>query len=287
MKGRKPGTSRFRRAFLVAAAAIGITAGGAGLDNLPKDPVLDTHITFQAGTPEQYGYNISPVDQMWKHTLGMKSAAQRDIDLIAAARAGDSWRVRVLATQGIDAEAAGAQALVAAAGAGHADVVDALMKAGVKADAQNGAAFRAAREGHHAAAVDILLSQTRTVAVFAPGPRDPYSIWTGGKPYDDAFGPHRFGPPPFFDSYSDPFDMRFTLVTQPVIDVNANSGQALYDAVYNNDLAMARVLVRHGADAGARGGKIRQLANESRNTAMVDLLNGRTFPSFGAPPPAP
>ena len=333
MKGRKPGMSRFRRAFLVAAAAVGLTVGGTGLDNLPKDPVTDTHITFQVGTPQQHGYNVSPIDQMWKQTLGMRSETQRDLDLLAAAQDGDSWRIRALAEHGINTEVAGARALAAGAGAGHADVVDALLKSGVKADAhvnaaliaaaqnnhtaialtllengafagarsseallsaaengnatlvrallargadanaQGGAAFAAAVEGGHAAVADALLSVTRPPAVFAPPPVD-YSIWTGARPFDSHISPNRFGPPPFFSGHDDPFNMNFTLVERPVIDVNANNGQALYDAVYKNDIAMAGVLLKHGANADAKSGAIKQLANESRNTAMVNLLGG-------------
>jgi hypothetical protein len=338
MKGRKPGISRFRRAFLVAAAALGITAGSTGIDNLPKDPMTDTHtiVTYNIGSAEQYGYNISPIDQMWKHTLAMKSEARRDVELLAAAHDGDSWRIRALAEHGINTEVAGASALAAGAGAGHADVVDALLKAGVKADAQvnaaliaaaknnhaaialtllengafagarssdalisaaengndplvrallsrgadanaqGGAALQAALQGGHADVADALLSVTRTVAVFTSPAPDPYSIWTGGRPFDSHISPNRFGPPPFFSGFDDGFHMNFTLVERPVVDVNANNGQALYDAVYKNDLAMARVLMKHGANADAQGGAIKQLANESRNTAMVNLLNGNT-----------
>lgn len=344
MKGRKPGISRFRRAFLVAATAIGLTTGSVGIDNLPKDPVTDTHITFQTGSADQYGYNISPIDQMWKHTLVMKSDAQRDLDLLAAAQDGDSWRIRALAEHGINTEVAGARALAAGAGAGHADVVDALLKAGVKADAhvnaalvaaaknnhaaialtllengalasargsdalisaaengndalaraliargadanaQDGMALQAAIQGGHADVADTLLSATRTVAVSIPVAPD-YSIWTGAKPFDQHISPNRFGPPPFFSPIDDPFNMNFTLAERPIIDVNANNGQALYDAVYKNDIDMARVLMKHGADANAKDGAIKQLANESRNTAMVNLLNGNTpaAPSFTPP----
>ncbi len=343
MKGRKPGTSRFRRAFLVAAAALGITAGGTGLDNLPKDPVTDTHITFQTGSADQYGYNVSPRDQMWKHTLAMKSDAQRGVDLLAAAQDGDSWRIRALVQHGIDTEVAGAAALVAGAGAGHADVVDALLKAGVKADAQvnaaliaaaknnhgavalqlleagayagargsdalisaaengndplaraliargadpaaqGGMALQAALDAGHADVADTLLSATRSIAVPAALPPVDYSIWTGSRPFDDHISPHRFGPPPFFSSFDDAYG--YTMVDRPVLDVNANNTQALYDAVYKNDVAMVRVLMKHGANADAQDGAIKQLANESRNTEMVNLLNGKTPAGPSITPP--
>lgn len=346
MKGRKPGISRFRRAFLVAAAALGITAGSTGIDNLPKDPVTDTHsvVTYNVGSADQYGYNISPIDQMWKHTLVMRSETQRDLDLLAAAQDGDSWRIRALAEHGINTEIAGARALAAGAGAGHADVVDALLKAGVKADAHvnaaliaaaknnhtqialtlldngayagarssdalvsaaengndllvrallargadanamDGAPLQAALQGGHTHAADALLSATRTVAVFT-SPAPDYSIWTGARPFDSHLGPNSFGPPPFFSVHDDPFNMNFTLVERPVIDVNANNGQALYDAVYKNDVAMARVLMKHGANADAQGGAIKQLANESRNADMVNLLNGTAPAAPYFPPP--
>lgn len=344
MKGRKPGISRFRRAFLVAAAALGITAGGTGLDNLPKDPVTDTHITFRVGTDAQHGYNISPIDQMWKQTLGMKSQAQRDVDLLAAAQDGDSWRIRALVQQGIDTETAGARALAAGAGAGHADVVDALLKAGVKADAhvnaaliaaaknnhspivltllengahagargsdalisaaengndvlarlllargadasaQDGAALQAAIQGGHADVADVLLSATRVKAIYAPATA-PYSMGRTSI-FDQHISPRSFGPPPFFAPADDPFNTNFLLIDVPVVDVNANNGQALYDAVYKGDIEMVRVLMKHGANADAQGGSIKQLANESRNTEMVRLLNGTTPPPPQTPPPA-
>lgn len=343
MKGRKPGISRFRRAFLVAAAALGMTVGSTGLDNLPKDPVTDTHITFQTGTADQYGYNISPLDQMWKHTLGMKSDAQLAGDLLAAAQDGDSWRVRVLAQHGMDTEVAGANALTAAAGKGHTDVIAALLQAGVKADgqvnaaliaaaknnhaaaalqlleagafagargsdalisaaengndplaraliargadpaAQNGMALQAAIDAGHADVADTLLSQTRSVAV-STTPTD-YSIWTGSRPFDSHISPNRFGPPPFFSPYDDMYGANFTLVERPVLDVNANNTQGLYDAVYKGDVAMARVLLKHGANADAQDGAIKQLANESRNTEMVNLLHGKTAAAPSVTPP--
>lgn len=342
MKGRKPGISRFRRAFLVAAAALGITAGSTGLDNLPKDPVTDTHITFQTGTADQYGYNISPIDQMWKHTLAVKSDAQLAGDLLAAAQGGDSWRIRALVQHGIDIDVAGANALAAGAGAGHADVVDALLKAGVKADAQvnaaliaaaknnhgavalqlleagadasargsdalisaaengndplarallargakagaqNGMALQAALDAGHADVADTLLSAKQTVSVPTFIPVD-YSIWTGSRPFDNHISPNRFGPPPFF-SHDDGYDVHYTTAERPVLDVNANNTQALYDAVYKNDIDMARVLMKHGANADAQNGAIKQLANESRNTEMVNLLNGKTAAPSITPP---
>lgn len=344
MKGRKPGISRFRRAFLVAAAALGITAGSTGLDNLPKDPMTDTHITFQTGTADQYGYNVSPIDQMWKHTLGMKSQTQLGADLLAAAQDGDSWRVRALVQQGIDTDVAGANALTAAAGAGHGDVVSVLLKADVKAGgqvnaaliaaaknnhsavalqlleagayagargsdalisaaehgndplaraliargadpaAQSGLALQAAIDGGHADVADTLLSATKSVAVPYAVPVD-YSIWTGSRPFDSHISPNRFGPPPFFSSYDDHYTTSFTTAERPVLDVNANGTQALYDAVYKNDVAMARVLLKHGANADAQDGAIKQLANESRNTEMVNLLHGKTPASPSVTPP--
>lgn len=341
MKGRKPGISRFRRAFLVAAAAIGITAGSAGLDQLPKDPVTDTHITFQTGTPDQYGYNISPLDQMWKHTLNMKSAAQLEADLFAAAQDGDSWRVRALVRHGMTPDATD-QALKTGARAGHADVVEALLSrqastpglnaamieaarqghtdialmlidygasahaygsealihaarngdarlvgslliGGADANVQSGAALQAALEARHADIADALLAAKKLVSV-PVATYDPYSIWTGSEPYhhiNRQMIQRGFGPPPFF-SDSD-FPVYFDVYERPFIDVNANNGQALYTAVYRNDAASVRVLLKHGANPDARGGEIKQLANESRNTEIVNLLSGKT--ASGPTPP--
>lgn len=310
MKGRKPGTSRIRRAFLVAAAALGITAGGTGIEQLPKDPMTDTHITFQTGTPDAYGYNISPLDQMWKQTLGMKSQSARDADLLEAARAGDSWRVGALVRHdGFNPYGAGGDALTAAARAGHADVVNVLLKANVQAyhqqsaalvaaaennhlqivqqllaagadaGAQDGRALKAAIDGGNTAMADALLSATRTVAVTIPASD---SYWSGRRAFDDHISPRTFGPPPFFS----PFDYDYTLVQRPAIDVNAHQGQALYDAVYNNDAAMVRVLLKHGADADARGGAIKDLARDSGNAEMMRLLSGKAGNGPSLPPPA-
>lgn len=315
MKGRKPGTSRIRRAFLVAAATLGLTVGGTGLDQLPKDPVTDTHITFQTGTPDAYGYNISPVDQMWKHTLGMKSQSARDADLTAAAKEGDSWRVTILTQHtGFDPYGAGAHALVAAAAAGHDDVVDVLLKsnvtayaqhsaaliaaaennhlptvqkllaAGADAGAQDGAALMAAIEGGHAAVADALLSATRAVAVPLPY-NDNYGYGASYRAFDQHISPNTFGPPPFFSPMDTGFD-NYTLVQRPAIDVNAQQGQALYNAVSNNDVAMAHVLMKHGADADARGGAIKELAEAKGDVDMTRLLTGRTSAAPHLPPPA-
>jgi hypothetical protein len=357
MKGRKPGKSRFRKAFMAAATIFALGTGGTALDTLPKDAVTDTQsiVTFNIGTDQQYGYNISPIDQMWKHTLSMKSAEQQNNDLLTAAAEADSWRTRALIQQGLDMAKYGQQAMFVAADNGGNDVVKALLEAGVRADAQNSlallnavrgnhtqtaldlldagakpygqdnailiaaathgnavlvealldkgayagaknnAALLAAVQNGHTAVADVLLSAEKTVVIPATPVYFDFGV-TGAVPaYKNPFNTQAtpfttytsFG-----DSYStyypgDGFEMGYTLGKATAIDVNANNGQALYEAVYHNDAAMVRTLLAHGADADARDGAIKRLANESRNVEMVNLLKGKaatpTYPNFMGP----
>ncbi len=150
MKGRKPQTSRLKRAFILAAATLGLGAGVATLDNLPKNPVTDTQTisTVNAGQWDQAGINISPSDQMWKHTLSMRSDDARSAALMQAAQSGDSWRVQALFDNGVSPRSAAANdALVAAAYAGHMDVFNAMMHNGVDPTANDNAALVAAVAG--------------------------------------------------------------------------------------------------------------------------------------------
>ena len=342
MKGRKPAASRLRKAFMAAAAMLALSTGTVTLDNLPKDPATDTQTisTFNIGAENQYGYNISPVDQLWKHTLSMKSEAQMNADLLAAAAEADSWRTRALIEKGLDMAKYGDRAMAVAAGNGAHDVVQVLLSAHVAADAQNSAALIAAAEGNHTEvaltlikagansaaqnsaaliaaaghgntvlmrallndgaaadaqnnaalhaavagghvqAADVLLSAQKTVLTAVPAAPPVYDFdhlgmttFDYNNPFSATsrmgpFGPGDVGLP----SYA---DYRYYTTQANAVDVNANNGEALYQAVYRNDTAMARLLLQHGANADARGGAIKQLANESRNADMVNLLNGR------------
>ena len=356
MKGRKPGQSRFRKAFLAAATIFALGTGGTALDTLPKDAVTDTQsiVTFNIGTDQQYGYNISPVDQMWKHTLSMKSPEQQNNDLLTAAAEADSWRTRALIQQGLDMAKYGQQAMFVAADNGGNDVVKALLEAGVRADAQNSlallnavrgnhtqtaldlldagakpygqdnailiaaattgnvvlvealldkgafagvknnAALLAAVQNGHTAVANVLLAAEKTVVIPAtPSFFDFESLGTT-PPYNSPFNTH-VSPYSSYTSFGDSytyypgigFEMGYTLGKTAAIDVNANNGQALYEAVYHNDAAMVRTLLAHGADADARDGAIKRLANESRNVEMVTLLKGKTaaptYPNFMGP----
>ena len=344
MKGRKPAASRFRKAFMAAAAILTLSTGSVTLDNLPKDPATDTQtiVTFNIGAEDQYGYNISPVDQLWKHTLSMKSEDQMNAALLSAAAEADSWRTRALIEQGMDMVKYGDRAMVVAAGSGANDVVKVLLGADVSASAQNSAALIAAAEGNHtevaltlikagansaaqssaalvAAAghgntvlvqamlndgaradaqnnaalmaaiigghtqvADALLDAQKTVMTtvpYAPPVYDFDQIGMSTFDYNNPFNhTPRVGPFSLGDNYGPPFYPDFSVrsTTVDAIDVNANNGEALYQAVFHNDTDMVRVLLQHGADVNARDGKIKQLANESRNTEMVRLLNGTT-----------
>jgi len=145
MAGRKPSGSRFKRAFLAAAAALGLVSGGAVLDHLPKNPATDTQTISTIG---DHGINISPSDQFWKHTLSMKSEQQRYDELQAAAISGDSWRVQALFEHGVKPlSAATSQALNDAAFFGNADVVRVMMQNGVDPTAGDSEALLSAIRG--------------------------------------------------------------------------------------------------------------------------------------------
>jgi ankyrin repeat protein len=344
MKGRKPAASRFRKAFMAAATILALGTGSVSLDNLPKDPATDTQtiVTFNIGAEDQYGYNISPIDQFWKHTLSMKSEAQMNAALLSAAAEADSWRTRALIEQGLDMAkygdralivaagngandvvkvllaanvAAGAQnsaaliaaaegnhtdvaltlikagasssaqqsaALIAAAGHGNTVLVQAMLNDGAGADAQNNAALMAAIVGGHTQVADALLDAKKMVTMTVPYAPPVYdfdhlgmSTFDYNNPFDMTPRMGGFGPG---DHYGPPFYPDFSLRSASVdaINVNANNGEALYQAVFHNNADMVRVLLQHGADVNARDGAIKQLANESRNIEMVNLLNGKT-----------
>ncbi len=159
MKGRKPTTSKFKRAFIIAAAALGFGAGTVTLDSIPKDPVTDTQIVMNQGSYDQAGINISPSDQMWKHTLSMRSQSGIEGELMTAAASGDSWRVQAIFDNGAVSGRSGiaADALAQAAYFGHADVVKTLMHNSVDPTANDGAALLAAiRGGNTAIAIDMM-----------------------------------------------------------------------------------------------------------------------------------
>jgi|GEM_PF-1273035 len=344
MKGRKPAASRFRKAFMAAAAVFALGTGSVTLDNLPKDPATDTHTiaTFNVGTENQYGYNISPIDQFWKHTLSMRSEAQMNAALLSAAAEADSWRTRALIEQGLDMVKYGDRAMIVAAAGGANDVVKVLLDAGVSASAQSSAALLAAAEGNHTEAAltlikagahsaaqnsaalvaaaghgnttlvrallndgaaadaqdnaallaavtgghtqiaEALLTAQKTVLTAVPYAPPVYDFDHLGMSTVDYNNPFhttpRAGPFSLGDNYGPPLypDFSYRTTTVDAVNVNALSGEALYQAVFRNDTEMARILLRHGADAHARDGAIRQLANESRNIEMVNLLNSQT-----------
>jgi ankyrin repeat protein len=148
---RKPFGSRLRRAFIVAAAALGIGGGVMTMDNLPKNPQTDTQTvtTYNAGQYNQYGYNISPSDQMWKQTINMRSDYQNTVDLMNAAQSGDSWRVQALIDKGafkVNSQD-GIDALATAAYNGHADVVKTLLSNGIDPTANDSQALISALSG--------------------------------------------------------------------------------------------------------------------------------------------
>ncbi len=159
MKGRKPTTSKFKRAFIIAAAALGFGATTATLDSIPKDPVTDTQIVLSQGNYDHTGINISPTDQMWKHTLSMRSQSGIEGELMSAAASGDSWRVQAIFDNGAVSGRSGiaTDALAQAAYFGHADVVKTLLSNSVDPTANDGAAMLAAiRGGNSEIAIQLM-----------------------------------------------------------------------------------------------------------------------------------
>ncbi len=150
-KPRKPFGSRMRRAFIVAAAALGIGGGVATLDNLPKNPQTDTQTvtSYNVGQYNQSGYNISPSDQMWKQTINMRSDYQNTVDLMNAARDGDSWKVQALIDKGavkVNSQD-GIDALATAAYWGHNDVVSVFLRNGADPTANDSQSLISALQG--------------------------------------------------------------------------------------------------------------------------------------------
>lgn len=281
MKGRKPGKSRFRTAFMTAAAVLGIGAASTGIDQMPKHYATDTQklTTFNIGMEDQYGYNISPADQLWKRTLALRSQEDRARDMVEAAANGDSWRVKALFEHGkVDVAQEGAAALLQASFLGHADVVSALLDGGVSANADNGAAlvaamrnsynetarllldhgadagaqnnlaFLAAVNKGNLAGVQMLLEQKRMV--YIPVRHTAFDNW-----HNPMSSRYQVGSV-FGGTYGD-FDFPMPQVMQVrAVNVNANDGQALHMAVRASDARMVQLLLSHGADPDARMGMI-------------------------------
>ena len=156
MAGRKPSGSRFKRAFVIAAAFLGLGAGTKTLDKHPKKTDTDTTPSTTRGTRLQAaGINVSPSDQFWKHTLSFKTDQQRADEMQAAASSGDSWRVQALFEHGVSPNSSTAiDALTTAAFMGHSDVVMTMMKNGVDPTANNNDALIWAVRGGN---VDVAL----------------------------------------------------------------------------------------------------------------------------------
>lgn len=163
MKGRKPQSSRLKKAFLTAVAVLGIGGMTGGIETLDKDPLTDTQsvTTFNTGTSAQYGYNISPIDQMWKATLNMRDIDGLSKDMIDAGTKGDSWRVQALLDNGNLGiySAATHDAFSAAALQGNRDVVDVLLKAGIDPAANDGMALLSAVRGKNNAIAYMLMDR--------------------------------------------------------------------------------------------------------------------------------
>lgn len=162
MKGHKPFATRLKVTFAAVAAVFGFGLATGGLESLPKDPATDTQsvTTFQQDTADVYGYNISPSDQLWKATLGMKTPYELDQLAITAAEDGDVWRTKALLEKGLGTYTVGAhEAFAIAAYYGHDDVFNAYLDAGIDPSANDGAALLQALRGDNVDLAYVLLSK--------------------------------------------------------------------------------------------------------------------------------
>ena len=158
---RKPLCPRLRKAFIVAAAALGFGCGVMTMDNLTKNPQTDTQTvtSYNVGQYNQYGYNISPSDQMWKQTINMRSDYQNTVDLMNAAANGDSWRVQALLDKGafkVNSQD-GIDALATAAYWGHNDVVSVFLRNGADPTANDSQSLISALQGGNTAIAERLM----------------------------------------------------------------------------------------------------------------------------------
>jgi ankyrin repeat protein len=130
MHGKRPRKKRLKKAFMAAAAALGLLATEAAIDQLPKNPNSDTQdvTSYLHSDGTIRGYNISPKDQLWKQTLGMRDQAALNDELLVAAANGDSWRVRALYEQASFAKGVSVDALNSAVAGVHKDVVTAILQ---------------------------------------------------------------------------------------------------------------------------------------------------------------
>ena len=290
----RPFRSRFHRAFLAVVAAVGMGTTGLVLDNLPKNPDTDTQkvSTFETRSGLQ-GYNISPSDQFWKHTLGLKSADQKDDALIAAARAGDSWRAQALFEHGADATGAAAtQALAIAAWRGDADVVKVMLKNGVNAGARESLALRAASAEGNTAVMRQLINAGADVSardnealVLAVGNGNLDAvrlILQQAAPDEDFLNPASQATPAADVNAGNGLPLELAVISgntamaQMLIDnganVNVKDGVALNIAVLEGDGAMVQTLIDRGADVNAGKGAALSIAVELNDTYMAQLL---------------
>jgi hypothetical protein len=362
MKGKKPFASRLKRAFITVATAFTMGVGTGGIELLPRDPVTDTQkiTTFDKGTPEQRGINISLVDQFWKATLDGKMQYELAKQLVDNAAEGDSWRVRaIIEHETMDLAVTGrtdaSNAMNAAALNGHTDVIAVLQDAGVRPDgntflhalrgqhyelaedilaqvglnqkmmdqglklaagqghtgfvtdllargadpgADDSYSLRAAVDGGYLGIVRLLLEEKRSVVGYMHVlPEHDFDRHGYGYGFDHHFAsPDYPYPEDYFknnrfnfghDIHGIPFDgftanelrhgvverpMERVLVDVPAVDVNALYGRALTIAAGSGDLAMAKLLIDHGADINAGNGAVLTAAVLANDPAMVALL---------------
>lgn len=278
MKGRRPFATRMKIAFASAAALLGLGVTTGGLDTLPKDPGTDTQkvTTFQ-GADGAYGYNISPLDQMWKATLSLKGTDALAGDAVKAADAGDSWRIRALIEAGMGPGSAGAQdALEAAALRGHTDVVKVLLQAGTDAGANDGAALVAAlRGGHNALAYDFLAKGVSGAAKNSAGlsiaalngnaEMVDALIAAGADAKADSSAALRYA------SFMGDTGIISALVGAGA-EVGANDHEAVRQAAESGKLEALQILVKAGGDVGASSGAALVAASTYGHSDVVKFI---------------
>jgi hypothetical protein len=124
MKGEKPKKSRLRKAFMAVMAAVTVTFGGAGIDQVPRDHETQHQKMGSVVSP----VNLSITDQFWYQTTDLKNSDVAGHELYQAASKGENWRVLTLLKEGAASYQHRMWALTPAIEKGHLDTVKIIIE---------------------------------------------------------------------------------------------------------------------------------------------------------------
>jgi len=284
--GHKPQSSRLRRAFVAACTFLGAGIGSVGIEQLPKDPVTDTQkiSTFREGTSEQFGFNISPVDQLWKASLSLRSEGDLFKDFYAAARQGDSWRIRAMIDHAPMSGLADPvvykgllqESLVAAAMGGYSDVMALLLDQGADPNASRGEAILASIHKGGFDAVKLLVEHNGDPNIANGAP-----LWAAALVNDDKIGqlliergadPMAHGAAPIRYAAERENDGFFILLVVQAGGPDVQDGLALRNAAQFGQDKAVWYLLSVGADPNIAGGQPLYNAVKSGNVKSVEKL---------------